>query len=105
MIEKLTDETFSSAIAKGDVVVDFWASWCGPCKMMEPVLVDASEKMQNVKFCKVNIDDYPKLASANNIMSIPTLIVFRDGKQIGSVVGAMGSASLMQKINTFTESN
>lgn len=103
MIEKLTDKTFADAISKGDVIVDFWASWCGPCKMMEPVLVDASEQMKTVKFCKVNIDDYPKLASANNIMSIPTLIMFRDGKQIGSVIGALNSASLTKKIKTFTE--
>lgn len=105
MIAKLTDKDFSDSISDGDVVVDFWASWCGPCKMMEPVLVDLSEKMTNVKFCKVNIDDYPKLASSNNIMSIPTLLVFRDGKQVGSIVGALSSASLMQKINKFTESN
>jgi len=105
MIEKLTDETFSSAIKSGDVVVDFWAPWCGPCKMMEPVLVDLSEKMTNVKFCKVNIDDYPKLLSSNNIMSIPTLLVFKDGKQVGSIIGALSSASLTQKINKFTESS
>lgn len=105
MIDKLTDETFTSAIASGDVVVDFWAAWCGPCKMMEPVLVDVSEKLSNVKFYKVNIDDYPKLATANNIMSIPTLLVFRDGKQVGSVVGALNSVSLIKKVNEFTETN
>jgi thioredoxin 1 len=105
MIEKLTDETFATAIKSGDVIVDFWASWCGPCKMMEPVLVDASEKMADVKFCKVNIDDFPKLASSNNIMSIPTLIFFRGGKQLGTIVGALSSQSLIKKINDFTESN
>lgn len=105
MVESLNDGTFASAISNGLSVVDFWAAWCGPCKMMEPILANASENMTSVKFYKVNIDEFPKLAASNNIMSIPTLIVFKDGKSVGNIVGAMSQEKLTQVLSEFTETS
>ncbi|NLW07476.1 MAG: thioredoxin [Clostridia bacterium] len=72
------------------VVVDFWAAWCGPCRMMAPVLDQlASEYDGSVKFAKVNVDEHQDVAMSYNIMSIPTLVIFKDGQEVGRVVGYM----------------
>lgn len=100
MIKDLNESNFKESISSGYAFVDFWAEWCVPCKMMEPVLVDVADTLPSVKFFKVNIDDFPKLASANNIMSIPNMIMFKDGRAVGSVVGATAKSALVKKIET-----
>ena len=71
------------------VLVDFWASWCGPCRMLAPVVDEIAEENPNLKVCKVNIDEQPELASQFQIMSIPTLMVFKDGKVVNQSLGCL----------------
>ncbi|MCP4435092.1 MAG: thioredoxin [Actinomycetia bacterium] len=98
-ISALTEATFAEEInaASEAVVVDFWAEWCGPCKMVAPVLEEiASENEGKLRIAKVNVDDNPGLAQQFNVMSIPTLIVFKDGSEVQRVVGAKGKAQLLE---------
>ena len=83
-------KSFDDIIAKGNVVVDFYADWCGPCKRMTPVLCSLSEEFSNVTFIKVNIDDNKSIADRYGVKSIPTLIFFKDGKEVERTVGKKG---------------
>ena len=71
---------------KGVVVVDFWATWCGPCKMIAPIVEELDEEMSNVKFVKVDVDKNPQIANQYKIVSIPTLKIFKDGKLINTLI-------------------
>ena len=88
-IKALTSENFEAEVLKESktVLIDFWASWCGPCRMLSPVVDQIAEERKDIKVCKVNIDEQPELAQKFDVMSIPTLLVFRDGKQVNSSVG------------------
>lgn len=81
---KITDTNFSDEVvsSRGLMLLDFWAEWCGPCRMLAPVVHEISEKYPSMKVGKVNIDEEPQLAQMFNIMSIPTLILFSDGKPV-----------------------
>lgn len=95
MTEKeLTQDTFDEFIAGGKAVVDFWAPWCGPCKMMAPEFEKASEKISDVKFGKVNVDENQELAQRFQVMSIPTTILFKDKEQVDRKSGAMSEADI-----------
>ena len=85
----LTSENFENEVLKSDknVLVDFWASWCGPCKMLAPTIEAIAEEYDSFKVGKVNVDDEPDLAQAYGISSIPTLIRFKDGKAADMMVG------------------
>lgn len=85
----LTSENFENEVLKSDknVLVDFWASWCGPCKMLAPTIEAIAEENHSFKVGKVNVDDEPDLAEAFGISSIPTLILFKDGKAADIMVG------------------
>lgn len=95
----LTTENFNEEViqAKVPVLVDFWATWCGPCKMMTPVMDEiASEVGEKAKICKVNIDEQPDLATQYGVMSIPTFIVIKEGKETARTVGAQAKEAILK---------
>lgn len=103
-INTLTQSNFAEEIATADlpVVVDFWAEWCGPCKMLAPILDEvAGENSDKITVAKVNVDENPDLARQFDIMSIPTLIVFKDGQPAHRFQGASGKAGLLQNLDEF----
>jgi thioredoxin 1 len=100
----LSDATFDETIAGSDtpVLVDFWAEWCGPCKMIAPTLAEiASEQKGKLAIGKLNVDDNPDTARRFDVMSIPTLLVFKDGQLVKRLVGAKGKGQLLQDLAEF----
>ena len=85
--------------SKGLVLVDFWAEWCSPCRQLGPILESVSKTMPNVKFCKVNVDEAPSTAASFGIRSIPSMFLFRDGKQIDTKVGFSSEESITSWLN------
>ena len=103
-IVTLSDSTFDEAIGASDtpVLVDFWAEWCGPCKMIAPTLAEiADEQRGKIAIAKLNVDDNPDTARRFDVMSIPTLLVFKDGEQVKRLVGAKGKGQLLQDLAEF----
>jgi len=99
-VHEVSDDTFSGFIT-GDqpVLIDFWAAWCGPCKMLSPVVEElAGDLTGKLKVGKLNVDDNPKTASQFGIMSIPTLLVFQGGEVVRQIVGYMPKRQLQAKI-------
>ncbi len=80
---------------QGTVMVDFWASWCGPCQMVGPIIEEISDEVKDVKVCKVNVDEQPDIAGKYNVMSIPTIIIFKNGEPATVSVGAKPKAELL----------
>ncbi len=98
----LTEKIFEKEVLKSNipVLVDFWAEWCGPCKMIAPIVDEIAKDLQGkLKVAKVNIDDEQDLAAKYNIMSIPTLLIFKGGQPVEMIVGAMSKDQLLKKIN------
>ncbi len=94
---KINKENFATEVlnAQGTVLVDFFADWCGPCKMLSPVIDEIAEEQTELKVCKVNVDDEPELASRYGVMSIPTLVVIRDGKEVNKSVGVVSKEEIL----------
>jgi len=101
-VGKVSDTTFESEVikAKGPVVVDFWAEWCGPCKMIAPALEEIATALgDKVKILKLNVDENPNTAAKYGIQSIPTLMLFKDGAMASKQIGAAPKQKLQQWIN------
>ncbi len=96
MITTVTNENFETEVLASEkpVLVDFWAEWCGPCKMLSPVVDEIAEENSDVKVCKVNVDEAGDIAMRFGIMSIPTLLLFKDGKLADQSVGLVPKASI-----------
>ena len=103
-IPELTDATFDEEVKASDVpvLVDFWAEWCGPCKMVAPVLEEiAGENAGKIRIAKLNIDENLDTARRFDVMSIPTMILFKDGDAQLRIVGAKGKGQLLQELGAF----
>lgn len=100
MITALTNDNYSQEVMKSDkpVLIDFWAEWCGPCKMMSEVVDDIAESRSDIKVCKVNVDDERDMAIKFGIDAIPTIILIRDGSTAAESVGYMQKDELLAKL-------
>ena len=97
-VQKLNQNNFNNAIANGTTLVDFYANWCGPCRMVSPIVDEIAEERRDITVGKVNVDDENALAMKYGVMSIPTLIVFKDGKEAARIVGARPKAAILAEL-------
>jgi thioredoxin 1 len=95
------EETINNS--KKIAIVDFYAEWCMPCLMMSPIIEEMASKFVKIKFAKINIDENKELASKFNIMSIPCLIIFKNGKEIGRIIGSLAPEELEEKISIYVK--
>ncbi len=100
-MSKLPDvkDNFDEFIGSGTAVVDFWATWCGPCKMLAPIFDEVADKMPNVKFGKVDVDNAMELAKRYKIVSIPNVCIFKDGELVDRVIGLCDESELTEIIS------
>src|SRR6478672_8546019 len=100
MADAVNTETFDGQVIGSDqpVIVDFWAEWCGPCHAIAPVLDQIAEERSDLKVVKLNIDEEPAIAQRYGVMSIPTLILFKDGEPAAAAVGAMPKSMLEERL-------
>ena len=97
-VQKLNQNNFDNAIASGTALVDFYADWCGPCRMVSPIVDEIAEERRDITVGKVNVDDENALAMKYGVMSIPTLIVFKDGQEKTRIVGARPKAAILAEL-------
>lgn len=97
----ITKENFENEVLKSDrpVLLDFWASWCGPCRMVSPIIDEIAEETTDKKVCKINVDEQPELAQAFGVMSIPTLVVMKDGEVVRQSVGVKSKEAILHMLN------
>lgn len=100
MAQHIKENQFDSEVIKnpGVTVIDFWADWCGPCKMIAPVFEEVSSELTSAKFVKVNVDECPNISSKLRIASIPTIMVFKNGAPVDTLIGFMPKAQLKSAI-------
>jgi thioredoxin 1 len=102
MVKEITDADFDEEVMKATtpVLLDMWAPWCGPCRMVAPVLDKISTQYEGkVKFCKMNVDENPKTSSRFQVMSIPTLLLFKEGNVVDTIVGAAPESNIKSKVD------
>ena len=100
MSKNVTLENFDQEVLRSDktVLLDFWATWCGPCRMVAPILEEIAGERPDIKVCKVNVDEQPELASRYRIMSIPTLMVVKNGQVVNQAVGARPKSQILSML-------
>jgi thioredoxin 1 len=98
-IVNASDQTFNTETNEGLVLADFWAPWCGPCKMIAPVLEELDQELEEVKVVKLDVDENQETAGKFGVMSIPTLLVFKDGQVVDQVVGFQPKEALVELLN------
>lgn len=103
MTVELTDKNFKEITESGVVVVDFWAAWCGPCRMIAPVLEELATERQDITVAKLDVDEHPQLAAKYGVMSIPTLLFFKDGELKDSSIGVVPKNVLLSKIDAIIQ--
>jgi len=105
-VVEVTDGSFQQEVLQSDkpVVVDFWAEWCGPCKMLSPIVEQIAQGHEDIKFCKLNVDDNPNQAGQFQIMSIPTLIFFKGGESVDKVIGLISKDDMEKRLQGLTGS-
>ena len=103
MVDEITDATFEEETSEGVVLIDFWATWCGPCKMQSPVIDQLSEEMDDVKFTKMDVDQNQETARNLGIMAIPTLLIKKDGKIVDRFTGYTPKEKLEQILDQYTD--
>lgn len=91
-------DDFNAVTGKGSVIVDFWAEWCGPCKMIGPIYEELSNEMENITFAKLNVDEHPEVAANAGVRGIPTMVLYKDGDEVGRIVGFLPKDALKKKI-------
>ena len=98
-VKDLNSQNFDEAIANGKSLVDFYADWCNPCKMLAPAVEAASEKHTDVNFYRLNIDNAMDIARKFRVMSIPTIYIFKDGEPVNRIVGAVPKEKILEALN------
>ena len=96
----VTTENFDKAVlqSKGTAIVDLWASWCGPCRMLSPIIAQIANENPDIKVFKVNVDDEPDIASKYGVQAIPTVLIFKDGQEVNRSVGLLSKDKLLAMI-------
>ena len=99
-INEVTDQNFQAEVLEGEkpVLVDFWAPWCGPCRIVQPHLEELAGEREDLRIVKLNVDDNPQTAAQYNVMSIPMLLLFKNGAPVHQIIGAVPKSRLLQEL-------